>query len=128
MLQRVVKFWNPPVPVGQDISVSREVPAHTVGTHKILKNWFRMKISILVIWLTYMCTYDFCYHLFDFFFIANPSLNTIRKVRNFLSIKTLKHLWKWKKPNIWNLFKNDTPIEKWIYIRYQCDLLFQCWS
>lgn len=121
MLQQVVKFWNPPVPVGQDISVSREVPAHTVGMHKIFKNWFRMKISILVIWHT--CVRMIFVIIYLIFFIANPSLNTIRKVRNFLSIKTLKHLWKWKKPNICNRFKNDTPIEKWIYI-YKISMRF----
>lgn len=100
MLQRVVKFWNPPVPVGQDISVSREVPAHTVGTHKIFKKMISNE-NINFGYMTYMCTYDFCYHLFDFFFYSKSVSEYDTQSKKFfidqnfetsLEMKKTKHL------------------------------------
>lgn len=58
-----------------------------------------------------MCTYDFCYHLFDFFYSKSVSEYDTQS-KKFFIYQNFETSLEMKKPNIWNLFKNDTPIEK----------------
>lgn len=58
-----------------------------------------------------MCTYDFCYHLFDFFYSKSVSEYDTQSKKFFID-QNFETSLEMKKPNICNRFKNDTPIEK----------------
>lgn len=70
MLQQVVMFWNPPAPVGQDISVQKAVLVHTVGMSKSELGRFYLrflkKIDMLMISANALVAFCFSKLVFDF--------------------------------------------------------------
>lgn len=66
MLQQVVMFWNPPAPVGQDISVQKAVLVHTVGMSKSELGRFYLRFDMLMISANALVAFCFSKLVFDF--------------------------------------------------------------